>query len=83
MAFRFSTGVTAPLICPVLSTAMDLRRLNSKPRPMMFPVLTTSGVARLSVTLEVVSVTAGLLVAFSLVMVGRVNGVVCWPGTFR
>src|SRR2546430_14006858 len=75
MAFRSSIGVTAPVICPPLSTAIDLRRSNSNFKPMMFPVLTTKGVDRGMVTLDCVRVTAGEVVPFSVLIVGRAGGV--------
>src|SRR2546421_4794125 len=75
MAFRSSIGVTAPVICPPLSTAIDLRRSNSNFKPMMFPVLTTKGVDRGIVTLDCVRVAAGEVVPFSVLIVGRAGGV--------
>src|SRR5256885_9538869 len=74
MAFRSSIGVTAPVICPPLSTAIDLRRSNSNFKPMMFPVLTTKGVDRGIVTLDCVRVAAGEVVPFSVLIVGRAGG---------
>ena len=50
---------------------------------MISPALTVNGLLRLIFTEDCVSVTAGDVVALSVVTVGRVGGVVCGFVTFR
>src|ERR1700724_1450922 len=62
---------------------MECRRSKSKDKPMISPAFTVNGVLRLMVTDDCARVTAGEVVPFKVVIVGRVGGVVCGLVTFR
>src|ERR1700743_1727310 len=75
-------GFTAPVIWPLPSTATESLRSKSNARPITASALTVSGLVRFTVTDDCVSDAAGDDVAFNVVIVGRVGGVVCGLVTF-
>src|ERR1700733_13257843 len=75
-------GFTAPVICPFPSTETESFRSKSNARPITASALTVSGLGRVPVTDDCVSDAAGDDVAFNVVIVGRVGGVVCGVVTF-